>query len=1066
MILQNFEKKDPDLLNLADFLDRCGYPLKITEDVLADASESTAFALFYLQRYHNENPKDIKTIANLLKLNSRMGRIDSARGLLVSVSNIIDPSEAGKWGEELGEWEKALEIYESQHEQQSISCFLRCYAHLELWDKIRENVDSFEKMSDEEKKINAIWFAWAFYHSRDFELVQKFVTYFQDDNEFNSILFQSLFLISSENYNAASECILRGFKVLSTKLSVFNGNDDNKASQNMVFAQHLIELQEVLSMKQNKLHKIPNIWQYRLQSFSSESDAWTKLIEIRSLVLSPAEHIEGYLKMLSVLRKERRWKIIDAYCTRFFSEQTPIYFLISQLKIKWARGFKTQAESLLERFNMLLNSKSIEENESILSDLSQEDKQYLLNSMPKASNEIPKKERARLLRLQAAWQYQLRKTDKKTLLKICDAFERSNELISDDYRTWAGWAYTNSSLLGLSNENENIKQFTISAIDGFLKATKLRQNDSLEFLCQVFSIFFRYGEDVELPQYIVKDLLNLSPATIIQIIPQIVVHIAHKGTFVRQIVSNIIETIGEEHFQAVIFPLNILSLLNDGEKASIAQNLIYSLGMKHPDEFEDVQLFIDGMHRAAISIIEKWLSALDMASHAFYTQDNITIINIMNKMISNLDSPQCEDDQNFLKTFNTSIQRVRTNFESFKKNSPGSPKQLWESFRILYTELDEKMKVIDTLQLNKISKDLANKRGFCIAIPGTYSVDHHSPLLDYIMPTMRVLSTQKHPRTIFMIDEYGTQHKYLLKGNEDLRLDQRIMQFFTLINSLLQKSRFNVEQTLSIEQYSIIPFAPNAGLISWVNGADTFQELVIDFRTHRNIPRTIERDLSSQIIGKLFSSLNSLQRMETFEFIDLKTKANELREILWLRSPNPTTWLQRNRNFTKTTALMSMAGYIIGLGDRHPSNIMIQRHTGRVIHIDFGDSFEVALHRKMYPERVPFRLTRMIQNALDGSSVEGVFRSVCEDVMYTLRENQSSITAQLEVFIHEPIFLENDFRSTMQTKNILDRVVAKLSGRDPTDKELDVAMQVDTLIKIAKDPMEYVRHYIGWCPFW
>ena len=32
--------------------------------------------------------------------------------------------------------------------------------------------------------------------------------------------------------------------------------------------------------------------------------------------------------------------------------------------------------------------------------------------------------------------------------------------------------------------------------------------------------------------------------------------------------------------------------------------------------------------------------------------------------------------------------------------------------------------------------------------------------------------------------------------------------------------------------------------------------------------------------------------------------------------------------------------------------------------------------------------------------------------------------------------------------------------------ELDADQQVDTLIKIAADPKEYVRHYVGWCPFW
>ena len=36
-----------------------------------------------------------------------------------------------------------------------------------------------------------------------------------------------------------------------------------------------------------------------------------------------------------------------------------------------------------------------------------------------------------------------------------------------------------------------------------------------------------------------------------------------------------------------------------------------------------------------------------------------------------------------------------------------------------------------------------------------------------------------------------------------------------------------------------------------------------------------------------------------------------------------------------------MVGHILGLGDRHPQNIMMHRHTGELVHIDFCDCFEV-----------------------------------------------------------------------------------------------------------------------------
>ena len=54
---------------------------------------------------------------------------------------------------------------------------------------------------------------------------------------------------------------------------------------------------------------------------------------------------------------------------------------------------------------------------------------------------------------------------------------------------------------------------------------------------------------------------------------------------------------------------------------------------------------------------------------------------------------------------------------------------------------------------------------------------------------------------------------------------------------------------------------------------------------------------------------------------------------------------------------------------------MLDRLTGRVLHIDFGDCFEVAMIREKFPEKIPFRLTRMLTNAMEVSLDR--FYSVC-----------------------------------------------------------------------------------------
>jgi FKBP12-rapamycin complex-associated protein len=82
---------------------------------------------------------------------------------------------------------------------------------------------------------------------------------------------------------------------------------------------------------------------------------------------------------------------------------------------------------------------------------------------------------------------------------------------------------------------------------------------------------------------------------------------------------------------------------------------------------------------------------------------------------------------------------------------------------------------------------------------------------------------------------------------------------------------------------------------------------------------------------------------------------------------------------------------------------MLHRFSGKLVHVDFGDCFEVAQHRDKFPERIPFRLTRMLTNAMEVSGIEGTFRDTCQRVMTVLRSNKGSVIAMLEAFVHDPL---------------------------------------------------------------
>lgn len=114
-----------------------------------------------------------------------------------------------------------------------------------------------------------------------------------------------------------------------------------------------------------------------------------------------------------------------------------------------------------------------------------------------------------------------------------------------------------------------------------------------------------------------------------------------------------------------------------------------------------------------------------------------------------------------------------------------------------------------------------------------------------------------------------------------------------------------------------------------------------------------------------YANLTTLQKVEVFEYALENTSGQDLHRVLWLKSQDTEHWLTRRVTYTRTLAVNSMIGYILGLGDRHPSNILLERSTGKIIHCDFGDCFEVTIMREKFPETVPFRLTRMMTHAME-----------------------------------------------------------------------------------------------------
>lgn len=78
-------------------------------------------------------------------------------------------------------------------------------------------------------------------------------------------------------------------------------------------------------------------------------------------------------------------------------------------------------------------------------------------------------------------------------------------------------------------------------------------------------------------------------------------------------------------------------------------------------------------------------------------------------------------------------------------------------------------------------------------------------------------------------------------------------------------------------------------------------------------------------------------------FLDLKTQFHPVfRHYFTEKHKVPLAWYDMRLKYARSAATTSIVGHIVGLGDRHLSNILIHKTTGEVVHIDLGIAFDQA----------------------------------------------------------------------------------------------------------------------------
>jgi phosphatidylinositol kinase/protein kinase (PI-3 family) len=147
------------------------------------------------------------------------------------------------------------------------------------------------------------------------------------------------------------------------------------------------------------------------------------------------------------------------------------------------------------------------------------------------------------------------------------------------------------------------------------------------------------------------------------------------------------------------------------------------------------------------------------------------------------------------------------------------------------------------------------------------------------------------------------------------------MQFFRLINSLVHKK--DCLNGTVIGTVCVIPLLPFHGLVQWVPGTETLRNVVEQYRCLHCRDPMEEYAMTADFGALNFDFLQPIPKVQIIESIFQLVPDNDIADFFWLRAETAESWLKQTNTFAISTGMTSIVGYIIGLGDRHPSNMLI-----------------------------------------------------------------------------------------------------------------------------------------------
>ena len=334
-----------------------------------------------------------------------------------------------------------------------------------------------------------------------------------------------------------------------------------------------------------------------------------------------------------------------------------------------------------------------------------------------------------------------------------------------------------------------------------------------------------------------------------------------------------------------------------------------------------------------------------------------------------------KNNQNNLKDIIKIFEKIKDKFYSnLKENHP-------DIEELINNEIKFKSELVEiSAALTKVSKVENKKKELRNIIDTTKKevmqdeynylpIDPHIKIKGTLTEQCSVFKSAKCPvKYTFKVEKDSQQYNphedkehisMMFKYGDDLRQDQLILQMINYMDSLLKKVHLNYEFTT----YKVLATSKSDGFVEFVPDSKTIFDIL---KKYNNVISSYYKEIANNDKNTFDKYLSS---------------------------------------YINSCAGYCVVTYILGIGDRHLENLMIDNR-GRLFHIDFG----FILGKDPKPAPPPIKLCQEMVECMGGKGSKGYeeFKQKCVNAYWVLRENARVIVNMFYLMIDSGIPELND----------------------------------------------------------